>query len=213
MVFKNCIICGNGFLAFQSARTCSTQCSHINCLNILKRWRTANPNYKKNNNNHCLVCKILILNESIHCQKCAFKEYLKKNIHPLKGRTIKPEIKLKMSLIRKGKQVSFKNPNWKGGRIVNGKGYIQIYSPNHPYRINGKYVLEHRLVMEKKIGRYLKPDEVIHHKNHDKGDNHIENLILFKNEAEHAKFHYNEYYNLHKFHSEWLLSQKENDSR
>jgi hypothetical protein len=44
--------------------------------------------------------------------------------------------------------------------------------------------------MEKKLGRYLKPEEVIHHKNLIKTDDHISNLILCENESIHQlKYH------------------------
>ncbi len=63
------------------------------------------------------------------------------------------------------------------GRIGDSRGYIKIYMPEHPYA-NKKYVLEHRLVMEKHLGRYLHSDEIVHHLNEIKDDNRIENLEL-----------------------------------
>jgi len=69
------------------------------------------------------------------------------------------------------------NWSWKGGTCkING--YIYVKSPNHPNKNSGDYVAQHRLVMEKYIGRYLLKSENVHHKNAIKDDNRIENLEL-----------------------------------
>ena len=81
-----------------------------------------------------------------------------------------------------------KSFNWKGGRTMHAQGYVCIYIPTHPYSNNG-YVFEHRLVMEHKLGRYLKPKERVHHINEIKDDNRPENLMYFTNESKHQKFH------------------------
>ncbi|WP_050636171.1 HNH endonuclease [Candidatus Stoquefichus sp. SB1] len=77
---------------------------------------------------------------------------------------------------------------WNGGRKQIKKGYIMILDKLHPKAdING-YVMEHRVIVEKSIGRYLKDDEVVHHINGIKNDNRIENLKIMKF-GEHTRFH------------------------
>jgi len=51
------------------------------------------------------------------------------------------------------------------------------------------YVMEHRLVMEAHLGRYLDPEERAHHINGDIEDNRKDNLMLFASESAHQKFH------------------------
>src|SRR3990167_8998836 len=79
--------------------------------------------------------------------------------------------------------------SWKGGKIRTNRGYVYILSPNHPYREHHNYVAEHRLTMEKHLGRYLKPQEKVHHINNIKDDNRIENLMLFTKNGYHSAFH------------------------
>jgi hypothetical protein len=72
----------------------------------------------------------------------------------------------------------YANPNWKGGRRVEG-GYVLIYQPDHPKSKTNGYVREHVLVMENKIGRSLVRQENVHHINGDKQDNRPVNLELW----------------------------------
>jgi hypothetical protein len=79
----------------------------------------------------------------------------------------------------KGSRKGPEAPYWKGGRYKdNTSGYVLIYNPDHPSCTKKGYVLEHRLIMEKFIGRYLRGNEVVHHRNKIKDDNKIENLEI-----------------------------------
>lgn len=91
------------------------------------------------------------------------------------------------------KKVSgLKKSNIKGYSLQpdrNNGFYRLIYAPLHKSsRANG-YVLEHRLVMEKYLGRLLKSDEIVHHKNENKLDNRLSNLERLT-KKEHDKLHF-----------------------
>jgi hypothetical protein len=75
--------------------------------------------------------------------------------------------------------------NWKGGKLIDEKGYVRVYIGN------GKYAKEHRLVMEKKLGRKLTKDEDVHHIDESfvaRSNNDPSNLEL-KTKIEHTKHH------------------------
>ena len=94
------------------------------------------------------------------------------------------ETKRRIDALPKGES----NWKWKGGRL-NRNGYISLLKPEHPYSDSQGYIFEHRLIMEKIIGRYLKPLELVHHINEIKDDNRPENLMLFADNAEHRRYH------------------------
>lgn len=76
---------------------------------------------------------------------------------------------------------------WKGGRIQEADGYVMLFRPEHPHANNKGYVFEHRLVMERHLGRILDPIEVVHHKNNVRNDNRFDNLFLYQSNADHKR--------------------------
>jgi hypothetical protein len=66
----------------------------------------------------------------------------------------------------------------------NSDGYVHVYYPEHPFHNASRCVPEHRLVMEKHLGRYLTTDEIVHHINGIRDDNRIENLQLINKNTE-----------------------------
>ena len=94
--------------------------------------------------------------------------------------------RLGVSTQRTGPRGGPLHPDWKGGRTKVGR-YWYVWSNTHPFRTRGNYVLEHRLVMERAVRRFLRPGEVVHHINGDPEDNRLENLQLFSSNATHLQ--------------------------
>lgn len=77
--------------------------------------------------------------------------------------------------------------SWKGGRRKTADGYWIVWRPEHPHATKNGMVREHRLVMEQMIGRYLRPEESVHHVDRDRGNNSPENLRLYSTAQEHSR--------------------------
>jgi transposase len=79
--------------------------------------------------------------------------------------------------------------NWRGGRSVTGHGYVAVHvsddDPMVSMRSKAGYVLEHRLVMARSLGRPLQFFESVHHINGDRKDNRLKNLQL--RQGQHGK--------------------------
>lgn len=95
-----------------------------------------------------------------------------------KGKKRSEETKRKISEAQKGKN----NPNWKGGKTKH-RGYILIWKsgPN-------RYVRKSRLVAEEELGRHLKPEETMHHRNGKRHDDKWENLFVFESNSDHIRY-------------------------
>lgn len=81
---------------------------------------------------------------------------------------------LKASLLKQGKTTSCMR--WKVceglNRYLDNNGYFLV-------TVNGEQVREHRYLLEKKLGRDLREDEIVHHKNGNRQDNRLRNLELW----------------------------------
>lgn len=103
-----------------------------------------------------------------------------------------PTIEMKMrreglrSLHGRGSKME-KNYFWAGGETKTDDGYLYVKSPGHPFATKAGYVLQHRLVMEEVLGRYLDPKEVVHHKDCNRLNNDPSNLQVFQTNADHLR--------------------------
>jgi hypothetical protein len=164
-------------------KTCSIECSKI---------------YRKSLTNNNIICPIC--NIEFHCKPSKIKKH--KNICC----SLECSKKLK-SILMKGEgnhQYGLKgelNSTFNNGIKINNYGYRLIYSPNHPFCNHAGYVLEHRLVAEKYLltditsieingNRYLKqkPKLAVHHKDFDKLNNDVNNLVILTKSA-HSRLH------------------------
>lgn len=100
-------------------------------------------------------------------------------------------LRLDLPRLGEGAQPGASNHQYKSGRRVDHDGYVLVTAPaDHPYarqrpHRDGKIIYEHRLVLEQKLGRYLRPEEVVDHIDGLTLHNAPENLRLFESNAEH----------------------------
>lgn len=161
---RTCKNCGEKFIAVSyHQKFCSSKCS--------QHYHNAH--------------RTLVPNVAFNCVVCGKK--VEKYIEPSKQKIRAMKY---CSRRCKGKDMSGSNhPMWNGGKRKNDQGYVLVFSPDHADADNKGLVREHRLVMENHIGRRLLREEVVHHENENTSDNRIENLILFKDQADHKKYH------------------------
>lgn len=85
--------------------------------------------------------------------------------------------------------ISKHSHNYKGGSIAsNGYKLIYVGKEHHLADVRG-YTYEHRVVMERKLGRRLLPSEIVHHIDENKLNNAPDNLEIKKSVAEHRHHH------------------------
>lgn len=101
---------------------------------------------------------------------------------------MKRKIKFRASYKGKEYDVTTKLPLHKDAKGIHKRqGYIVRLTSNHPFADKRGYVLEHRLVMEQHLGRFLTENEVIHHKDGVRDNNELSNLQLMDDQRSHAE--------------------------
>ena len=96
--------------------------------------------------------------------------------------------------LKDGSRHGNRNHEFVAGRRICRAGYAYVTAPvDHPYarkrsgRKNIKLILEHRFVLEQKLGRYLLPSEIVDHIDGLTLHNSPNNLRLFENNGEHLR--------------------------
>ena len=76
------------------------------------------------------------------------------------------------------------------GEVVMRRGYPMLYLPNHHRAKANGYVFEHIAIAERELGRELLDNEVVHHIDGDKTNNHPNNLKVFSSNNDHVREHW-----------------------
>ena len=167
---QDCLTCGKTFSSYNPNPVfCSKECKNKSQQDPL-------------NNKSSEIIELYLSGNTLDEIACQFNTTEKVVTNILKRNNIPRRKAVKRN------QFGENNRMWKGGRTKNKSGYILITMPDHPNASKKGLVMEHRLVMESHIGRYLNKDEAVHHKNFIKDDNRIENLQLMTH-SEHKSLH------------------------
>jgi len=125
---------------------------------------------------------------------------------------VKPVVKVSLASgksirVTPDHEIAVRNENWKNkiwlradslrvgdlvltnGKFVDKGGYVRVCGLHDHPRNHGGQVYEHILVYEAHLGRHVRADEIVHHKNEDPSDNRLENLELLPSSSEHMRHH------------------------
>lgn len=190
---------------------CGTVIHVLPCRQHRTKYCSNKCKYEGNGNNlrkeikkNCLFCH----NEFIirpHLEKRGLGKYCSL-VCSNKYKTVDPYFKKMYSenMTKRLKTTLTKenHPRYIDGRNISPDGYVRIYAPEHPHAKLNR-VFEHRFVMEKHIGRYLLPGEMVHHKDGNRQNNDISNLELMENHVDHLATHMSEKYGREKSTNGW----------
>lgn len=108
--------------------------------------------------------------------------------HHLRGVARTPEVRRRLSEAHKGKNTGSSNPRWKGGLQMRQGRLNRLVGVEHPMATASGYVLEYRLVMAEKLGRFLTSQEDVHHIDLNPSNNDPSNLTVLTR-SEHMRVH------------------------
>lgn len=183
-----CATCGAAFTAkgskAQSRRYCSKSCyrsphsTNCTCLQCGKDFRVPNNAIARGGGRYCsLACSGRAKSEAggqaeYSCEMC--------------GSTFRRTPRLNRT--PRFCSRSCKARSTKGNSFIDKKGYVHVWLPDHPMANSTGYVLEHRLIVSRQLGRALRADEHIHHVDENPANNAPENLQVVTPE-EHRRIH------------------------
>jgi hypothetical protein len=202
-LLKTCQICLRTFKVttreqFARNKTCSPQCKG-KALSLGKTGKTIPMEKRKGRVIQCAVCGVEVWKPNARLRtvqtptcscECNGKLRAKELVrHSHKGRSGWTGDSMKSYL---AKMTGEGNPAWKGGvtyfrKHGNYKSIKYVRCPPEFMAMARRdgYVMEHRLIVARALGRALLRTEVVHHENHDPQDNRLENLELFASNKEH----------------------------
>lgn len=188
-VLTTCDFCGKEFYIYHKARlnakhhTCSAE-----CMGKLNSMLHTSNKYKCVNCGTTIIRKPSDVVDAPCCSMACRGEYIRKS-----------------GIYNGEKNPNYnnrgdKNPIWKSDRKVSPYGYYLIRVPDHPFANCDGFVFEHRLVAEENLlteensvlidgKRYLRQDYDVHHKDRDKKNNAVENLLVLSR-SDHMKLHW-----------------------
>ncbi len=161
MSHKICQYCQKTYTGCTAKKTC------YSCYGLLKIYGTATPDHF-NRKCECCGSPFYKKKKSKYCSK----ECAKKIIAHQKWLAYRKENNISLDIPKK-----YKAPNGSGHRDPHG--YVYINKVNHPNSQKRGRIYEHTFIMSKHLGRPLKKNETVHHKNGIRNDNRIENLELW----------------------------------
>lgn len=104
------------------------------------------------------------------------------SVQPIKRIMKQNDIARRPAAQRSGRLAGSRHPGWAGGRRIRNDGYVILWTPEGER-------LEHRVIMERSLGRKLSATEIVHHKDGNPSNNDLRNLELLDSQRDHARNH------------------------